>query len=96
MKAATPLGSYVSGLKLISIHAAREGGDHMFQHRFPACKNISIHAAREGGDRKVCKHIDFRTAFQSTPPVKAATTTQDLNEENHGISIHAAREGGDG
>ena len=36
--------------RAISIHAAREGGDH---HIVPlmADFNISIHAAREGGDQ---------------------------------------------
>ena len=33
----------------ISIHAAREGGDHFWQKRI-AYRFISIHAAREGGD----------------------------------------------
>ena len=34
-------------------------------------------------------------AFQSTPPVKAATITQRFRKEAERISIHAAREGGD-
>ena len=36
--------------------------------------NISIHAAREGGDGADLKNADLRGAFQSTPPVKAATS----------------------
>ena len=36
----------------ISIHAAREGGDHNgVAESLPT--RISIHAAREGGDRKI-------------------------------------------
>ncbi len=35
-------------------------------------------------------------AFQSTPPVKAATIKDDEALEYITISIHAAREGGDG
>ena len=57
--------------KGISIHAAREGGDEdlggLVNHVF-----ISIHAAREGGDLVRGRRISF-IAFQSTPPVKAAT-----------------------
>ena len=34
--------------------------------------------------------------FQSTPPVKAATTRYILDSQRYFISIHAAREGGDG
>ena len=33
--------------------------------------------------------------FQSTPPVKAATEFNPLNDVDYTISIHAAREGGD-
>ena len=35
---------------LISIHAAREGGDHFVQYAHDIEFRISIHAAREGGD----------------------------------------------
>ena len=34
---------------------------------------ISIHAAREGGDGTICTELGYIKAFQSTPPVKAAT-----------------------
>ena len=72
MKAATTIICSDVNSSVISIHAAREGGD-------PEGKNkmlktyISIHAAREGGD---CGMDDVDLAefkFQSTPPVKAAT-----------------------
>ena len=36
---------------VISIHAAREGGDDK-KRRVYQCGNISIHAAREGGDEQ--------------------------------------------
>ena len=57
----------------ISIHAAREGGDGICPDCYRKMK-ISIHAAREGGD--LDKKIDWTDflEFQSTPPVKAATT----------------------
>ena len=35
---------------------------------------ISIHAAREGGDAAVHRDAESTDGFQSTPPVKAATT----------------------
>ena len=55
----------------ISIHAAREGGDYV-KNLIADVADISIHAAREGGDDAFGR---FRPAlaFQSTPPVKAAT-----------------------
>ena len=57
----------------ISIHAAREGGDHRPEVD-PRLFCISIHAAREGGDAFGFVHTCKQLAFQSTPPVKAATT----------------------
>ena len=56
---------------------------------------ISIHAAREGGDKMFCAAVATDSAFQSTPPVKAATKQQDNPPTVLSISIHAAREGGD-
>ena len=58
---------------IISIHAAREGGD--FKPAFKVVKHIviSIHAAREGGDMVFQSTAPGFSAFQSTPPVKAAT-----------------------
>ena len=58
----------------ISIHAAREGGDDIMTFPSP-CNMISIHAAREGGDDMLANSFDKALAFQSTPPVKAATYT---------------------
>ena len=60
---------------LISIHAAREGGDQMHESR-TISERISIHAAREGGDARAQGKPPASGAFQSTPPVKAATKTQ--------------------
>ena len=61
----------------------------------PSRFRISIHAAREGGDRKVAEALGMTPAFQSTPPVKAATISGVKTHSKHDISIHAAREGGD-
>ena len=72
MKAATILSSFVSCIALISIHAAREGGDW----NAPSV-------------------IELDATFQSTPPVKAATSRRKMSPLGFAISIHAAREGGD-
>mgnify|MGYP000336738505 CR=1 FL=1 len=56
---------------------------------------ISIHAAREGGDEDVFFSRVILSVFQSTPPVKAATTDSPDKAQYRKISIHAAREGGD-
>ena len=80
--------------RLISIHAAREGGDEeAFAIRFHM--GISIHAAGEGGDlaRGLVNYLVIR--FQSTPPVRAATRKLGAGVRGQAISIHAAREGGD-
>ena len=49
MKAATTLCQSQTPLYIISIHAAREGGDLMLIP-LALADSISIHAAREGGD----------------------------------------------
>ena len=50
MKAATYTVTTGRNLTLISIHAAREGGDGNCLRCQKCWMNISIHAAREGGD----------------------------------------------
>ena len=94
MKAATKYNSCPIWLYGISIHAAREGGDLGAKRKAGQCR-ISIHAAREGGDDSYDAWELPIFAFQSTPPVKAATRSavEDLGKIL--ISIHAAREGGD-
>ena len=49
MKAATNYLMDGQGNIVISIHAAREGGDNM-PYMYNQAQHISIHAAREGGD----------------------------------------------
>ena len=46
----------LNGITIISIHAAREGGDAIIFVQFNNEK-ISIHAAREGGDDRSHKQI---------------------------------------
>ena len=64
-----------------------------FHDRSELC--ISIHATREGGDAKKLLNAVARGSFQSTPPVRAATTARQMAEGRPHISIHATREGGD-
>ena len=72
MKAATQPSRADQLAELISIHAAREGGDILtIARRFNPF--ISIHAAREGGDIGIKRQYYTYAVFQSTPPVKAAT-----------------------
>ena len=72
VKAATADAQKEGIINAISIHAAREGGDLAVNISIYDVI-ISIHAAREGGDPRGCA-ADWRMqAFQSTPPVKAAT-----------------------
>ena len=94
MKAATNNYVFTDIIENISIHAAREGGDSI-NGKCPAMRFISIHAAREGGDLWTLSSATLRAIFQSTPPVKAATSSAYFNDGKLYISIHAAREGGD-
>ena len=50
MKAATESAKAFVRMLIISIHAAREGGDTMAESNQYGRLDISIHAAREGGD----------------------------------------------
>ena len=95
MKAATRnAASQLTPNAAISIHAAREGGDDRRRvRRYRAA--ISIHAAREGGDLFLRRSWYLCVRFQSTPPVKAATSMVIYDLVERRISIHAAREGGD-
>ena len=52
---------------VISIHAAREGGDGTF-FRYIHIGIISIHAAREGGDPLLCDSNKARSHFNPRRP----------------------------
>ena len=78
----------------ISIHAPREGGDSTAV-MVVTTSSISIHAPREGGDYFTPARAALTMSFQSTPPVKGATTFDIQVDDITGISIHAPREGGD-
>ena len=56
MKAATFAYDRKAKISLISIHAAREGGDAAAK-TYADAQDISIHAAREGGDRNIQRNV---------------------------------------
>ena len=58
-------------------------------------QSISIHAPREGSDYALICNEFFRDEFQSTLPVRGATSTGNDYTLPTGISIHAPREGSD-
>ena len=53
--------------EMISIHAAREGGDQTLPKNFKTWR-ISIHAAREGGDVTVSISVLHLTHFNPRRP----------------------------
>ena len=63
-----------SGERKISIHAPREGSDNKRAEIWGTMK-ISIHAPREGSDDIINSQSKSEEVFQSTLPVKGATTT---------------------
>ena len=80
VKAATDIQIFAVYRIRISIHAAREGGDHPAVPIWTSVY-ISIHAAREGGDKSGIVQFASIFGFQSTPPVKAATDLESALEE---------------
>ena len=94
VKAATTRVQSTYSVYRISIHAAREGGDHAVKKLRIYALGISIHAAREGGDQCVnncvCTFAISIHAAREGGDVAASHTSILI-----GISIHAAREGGD-
>ena len=68
MKAATLIRRACVDINVISIHAAREGGDaSQFAIDFPFI-NISIHAAREGGDGSGGAFFEIERDFNPRRP----------------------------
>ena len=56
--------------------------------------DVSIHAPREGSDHSLAI-ASHSLLFQSTPPVRGATTTLPPTALTAQVSIHAPREGSD-
>ena len=61
------LRGYNKGIKRISIHAAREGGDECAIINFVSFA-ISIHAAREGGDGRTGCTVRYIADFNPRRP----------------------------
>ena len=94
MKAATPFCKHCKLTHVISIHAAREGGDAIQRNKHRnAWIFQSTPPVKAATDSR--SHRDRNNLFQSTPPVKAATIAGSRYTYLIIISIHAAREGGD-
>ena len=68
MKAATLLDAFEGDVRIISIHAAREGGDVIASSSGFKSASISIHAAREGGDYKRLRVQSLRQDFNPRRP----------------------------
>ena len=57
----------------VSIHASREGRDRDAIQEMVS-RMVSIHASREGRDRYIAGCLPLLNLFQSTRPVKDATS----------------------
>ena len=68
----------------ISIHAPRAGGDTMAAQARIYITTISIHAPRAGGDQKIIKFCWHCGRFQSTPPVRGATSLDAIARTTEG------------
>ena len=82
-------------LRLISIHALREEGDHITSTVKYTAAQISIHALREEGDLFRLFRSLKMFLFLSTPSARRATPTVQCSRCVASISIHALREEGD-
>ena len=74
VRGATHLVKYMDGQTDISIHAPRAGCDSTLV-RWLALEDISIHAPRAGCDLRYYGFTINRSRFQSTHPVRGATST---------------------
>ena len=94
MRGATETTDQANAKADISIHAPRAGRDHKL-----TCpsndKLISIHAPRAGRDFVSMIKIQLLMVFQSTRPVRGATTIIPNQSAFIHISIHAPRAGRD-
>ncbi len=73
MKDATAGQRELVDREVVSIHASREGRD-MDDEQFASHLEVSIHASREGRDTGTFDRDRRRGEFQSTRPVKDATS----------------------
>ena len=82
------------GIKVISIHAPREGSDHR-QKRRKQQNKISIHAPREGSDLKFRSFRHSSKYFNPRSPRGERRIAYQNDQPDIFISIHAPREGSD-
>ncbi len=94
MKGATPSGSRNRRRSLVSIHAPNEGSDVSVGNQNDGKWFVSIHAPNEGSDVSP-PSLRGVTLFQSTLPMKGATSTLWLDIHLEDVSIHAPNEGSD-
>ena len=80
--------------QIISIHAPRAGCDFIVPVDFMSFR-ISIHAPRAGCDADSSPVTSAPIKFQSTHPVRGATTGDGVVVTKNEISIHAPRAGCD-
>ena len=81
VRGATLNRSYQVPPSLISIHAPRAGSDFFVLRQIVLGLGISIHAPRAGSDGATARGRRCGRVFQSTLPVRGATTYQALSKE---------------
>ena len=81
-------------MRLISIHAPREGSDSKAVNISRPCLNFNPRSPR--GERLIIgMFLSIVVKFQSTLPARGATTSSVVSTQPGTISIHAPREGSD-
>ena len=95
VRGATSLACNPACILQISIHTPREGSDVIVRAEDAKLVNISIHTPREGSDEPGAVCSVFMQKFQSTLPVRGATSAGDATIYIQIISIHTPREGSD-
>ncbi len=78
----------------VSIHAPSEGSDN-FCDLLRFLRRVSIHAPSEGSDLRLLLSMTLLMSFQSTLPVKGATSPSAPSCAVAYVSIHAPSEGSD-
>ena len=73
MREATVHQRRVLAIQRVSIHASHAGGDK-FSAPCSFREYVSIHASHAGGDNRGYLVAMMDAAFQSTPPMREATT----------------------
>ena len=68
------IGKFWEKNKIISIHASLAGGDVSAKDEQTRAAAISIHASLAGGDGHCAHSLIVTAVFQSTPPLREATS----------------------